>query len=176
IDFGHKLETFDPELQRNLKILSSKITSGEIYLDAYSTQNIFLGKETLKTYQAKSKRNQSPLKIFTITEMMGDQPVYQKGYIQSMIGIDRHSDTLAPFVTFTATTNPTAESQKIQDLKFSENEKNLKQVFNIKEDFTKNPLPNDVTSAHKNSRQAINQSRAMHQEQDVGSFIDFNNI
>ncbi len=42
VEFSQKLETSNPQLQDNLRLISGKLKKGEIYLDAYSTQNIFL--------------------------------------------------------------------------------------------------------------------------------------
>ncbi|MFX6062017.1 hypothetical protein ABTF18_12205 [Acinetobacter baumannii] len=173
VEFSQKLETSNPQLQDNLRLISGKLKKGEIYLDAYSTQNIFFGRDTLKTYQAKANRNSSPLKIYTVTDMHNEQPVYQKGYIHSLVGIDRHSDTLAPFVTFSSTTDPMAVSKKIQDLNI--NEENLKRTIYLKEEFQKHPLPNSAAPVVDKERASINRIREEMQNQSNNS-INFNNI
>ena len=173
VEFTQSLETSNPQLQNNLRLLSGKLKKGEIYLDAYATQNIFFGRDTLKTYQAKSTRSSSPLKIYTVTEMHNDEPIYQKGYIHSLVGIDRHSDTLAPYVTFSSTTDPNATSRKIQDLQFDEG--NLKRTIYLKEEFKKHPLPNSAAPVIDQERANINRIREEIQNQSNNS-INFNNI
>ncbi len=171
-NFIHKLETSDPQLQNYLRSISTKIEKGEIYLDAYTSRNIFLGKETVNSYRNKASRSQSPLKIYNISEMDAgtNQPIQHKGYLDTMIGIERHSDTLSPYVTFTATTDPMALANKLEKLDLDDGSLSRKLILN--EDFTKHALPQYVKTGQDQSRHLIEESKRNQQSSNSQS-IDF---
>ncbi|WP_240016411.1 MULTISPECIES: hypothetical protein [Acinetobacter] len=171
-NFIHKLETSDPQLQNYLRSISTKIEKGEIYLDAYTSRNIFLGKETVNSYRNKASRSQSPLKIYNISEMDAatNQPIQHKGYLDTMIGIERHSDTLSPYVTFTATTDPMALANKLEKLDLDDGKLSKKLILN--EDFTKHALPQYVKTGQDHSRHLIEESKRNQQSSNSQS-IDF---
>ena len=170
-NFVHKLETSDPQLQMYLKTISAKLDKGELFLDAFTSRNIFLGKETVNSYRAKASRSQSPLKIYNVTEMdNNNQPVQHKGYLPTLIGVDRHSDTLSPFVTFTATTDPMSQAEKLE--KVAPVDRNLSRSILLNEEFSKDSLPSYVKSAQNSARNEIeNSKRSQSQQSDQN--IDF---
>lgn len=170
-NFVHKLETSDPQLQMYLKTISAKLDKGELFLDAFTSRNIFLGKETVNSYRAKASRSQSPLKIYNVTEMdNNNQPVQHKGYLPTLIGVDRHSDTLSPFVTFTATTDPMSQAEKLE--KVVPVDRNLSRSILLNEEFSKDSLPSYVKSAQNSARNEIeNSKRSQSQQSDQN--IDF---
>lgn len=163
--FSHKLETNDPQLQHFLKTLSAKLNKGEIYLDAYSSRNIFLGKDTVKMYRAKASRSLSPLKIYNIDERDNSNNVVQhKGYLNAVIGIERHSDTLSPFITFTTPISPLDQASKLENLQTPKNQQ-IHRTILASEEFKKDPLPQSVTNQPiDNVRKSIEESKKLHQQ------------